>query len=88
MKTPGQKIYVMEGSLRIFTFGLLSLLPPLGLVLAPLVLWRFFSIWSIAGKEFNPARRYLYVGLCNAFVGGLISVLSFLVAVLALIDNF
>jgi hypothetical protein len=86
MKTPEQKIFVLEGALKVFTMGLLSLIPPLGLVFAPLTLWRFFSIWSVAGKEWNPARSYLNLGLAFAFLGGFIS-LAVLLAIVAAIIN-
>lgn len=86
MKTPDQKIFVMEGSLKVFSTGLLSLLPPLGLVFAPLALWRFFSIWSIAGKDWNPARSQLYLGMWAAFVGGFLSLVVLLIVV-GIINN-
>lgn len=86
MNTPDQKIFVMEGSLKVFSTGLLSLVPPLGLVCAPLALWRFFSIWSVAGKEWNPARSQLYLGMWAAFVGGFLSVVTLLI-VIAIINN-
>ncbi|MBI1178823.1 hypothetical protein GC207_15430 [bacterium] len=86
MNTPDQKIFVMEGSLRVFSTGLLSLVPPFGLVCAPLALWRFFSVWSVAGKEWNPARRQLYLGMWAAFVGGFLSVVTLLI-VIAIINN-
>lgn len=86
MKTPEQKIFVLEGSLGVFTLGLLSLVPPLGLVLSPLALWRFFAIWSVAGKEWNPARRYLQLGLSFAFLGGFISLAALLATVAAIIN--
>jgi len=86
MKTPEQKIFVLEGSLGVFTLGLLSLLPPLGFALSPLALWRFFAIWSVAGKEWNPACRYLYLGLSFAFLGGFLS-LALLLGIVAAIIN-
>jgi hypothetical protein len=86
MKTPEQKLFVLEGALNVFTFGLLSLIPPLGLMFAPLTLWRYFSIWSVAGKEWNPARSYLYLGLAFAFVGGFISLVVLLAAVAAIVN--
>jgi len=86
VKTPEQKIFVLEGSLGVFTLGLLSLVPLLGLALAPLALWRFFSIWSVAGKEWNPARGYLHLGLSFAFLGGFISLVALLAVVAAIIN--
>ncbi len=86
MKTPEQKLFVLEGSLGVFTLGLLSLLPLVGLVLSPLALWRFFAIWSVAGKEWNPARSYLNLGLAFAFFGGFISLVALLAIVAAIIN--
>jgi hypothetical protein len=88
VKTPEQKIFVLEGSLRVFTWGLISLIPPLGIVFGPLTLWRFFSVWSIAGKERNPAGKYLYLGMCNAFLRGFISLAALLVAIAAINNAF
>lgn len=87
MMSPEQKIHVMEGSLRVFATGLISLVPPLGIAFAPLALWRFFSIWSIAGKEWNPARRQLYLGLWCAFVGGFLSLVAILFVVAAIVQS-
>jgi hypothetical protein len=86
VKTPDQKLYVLNGSLGVLTLGLLGLVPPLGLVLAPLALWRYFAIWSVAGKEWNPARSYLNLGLSFAFLGGFISLVALLVVVAAIIN--
>lgn len=86
MKTPGQKIFVLEGSLAVFVLGLLSLVPPLGLVFAPLALWRFYSLWSVAGKEWNAARRYLYLGLAHAFAGAFISLVLLLLVIAAILN--
>lgn len=86
MKTPEQKIFVLEGTLSTFTFGLLSLIPPLGLMFAPLTLWRFFAIWSVAGKEWNPGRSYLNLGLAFAFVGGFTSLVVLMVAIAAIVN--
>ncbi len=88
MRTPEQKIFVLEGSLTVFGLGLASLLPPLGLICAPIALWRFFTLWSIAGKEWNPARPYLYYGLCASFLGALISLVVLLAVMAGLIGDF
>ena len=85
MKTPEQKIFVLEGCLKVFGLGLASLIPPFGLICAPIALWRFFTLWSIAGNEWNPARPYLYFGLCASFLGGLISLLALLAVFAVLI---
>jgi hypothetical protein len=71
----------------VYAFGLLSLIPPLGLFLAPLALWRFFAVWSIAGKEWNPAGGYLHLGLAYSFAGGFIS-LALLLGAIGAIINF
>jgi hypothetical protein len=88
MKTPEQKIFVLEGSLTVFALGLLSLVPPLGLICAPIAMWRYFTLWSVAGKEWNPARPYLYYGLCASFLGGMVSLVALLAVVAVLIDDF
>jgi hypothetical protein len=72
------RVFVIKGSLRCFTFGALSLLPVLGLVPAVLGIILYKRVQLEAGKEWNPARAYLLWGcfLCGLGVSLSTSVLA------------
>ena len=86
MPTPADKVRVIEQSLRCFVFGLLSLIPLLGLPFAVLV--RHRDAWSQADREWNPARLYLVWGFGLAWLGGLISLGGLAIFVIALTKSF
>lgn len=77
---------MMEGSLSVFLLGWLSFLPLIGLGFGAVALRRFFSVWALVGKEFNPARFYLYAGLKLAFLGSLVSMIIILGIAAAVVD--
>ena len=84
MQAPADRIRLIERSLRCFVFGLLSLIPLLGLPFAILAVSWHLKVWSEFGREWNPARLYLGCGYGLAWLGGLISfgALAVFVAVL------
>ena len=84
MPTPADKVRVIEQSLRCFVFGLLSLIPLLGLPFAILAVVRHRDAWSQADREWNPANAYLVWGFGLAWLGGLISLGALAIFVLAL----
>ena len=84
MPTPADKVRVIEQSLRCFVFGLLSLIPLLGLPFAVLAVVRHRDAWSQADREWNPARLYLVWGFGLAWLGGLISLGALAIFVIAL----
>ena len=84
MPTPADKVRVIEQSLRCFVFGLLSLIPLLGLPFAILAVVRHRDAWSQADREWNPAKAYLVWGLGLAWLGGLISLGALTIFVIAL----
>ena len=84
MPTPADKVRVIEQSLRCFVFGLLSLIPLLGLPFAILAVVRHRDAWSQADWEWNPAKAYLVWGLGLAWLGGLISLGGLAIFVIAL----
>ena len=73
MPTPADKVRVIEQSLRCFVFGLLSLIPLLGLPFAVLAVFRHLNARSQGDREWNPAKLYLVWGFGLAWLGGLIS---------------
>ena len=84
MPTPADKVRVIEQSLRCFAFGLLSLIPLLGLPFAILAVTRHLNAWSQGAPEWNPARPYLAWGFGLAWLGGLISLGASAIIVVAL----
>lgn len=84
MQSPAERIHLIERSLRCFVYGLLSLIPFVGLGFAALTIRLHFKTWAEAGNRWNPARRYLTAGFCLAWLGVLVSVggLALFVAVL------
>ena len=84
MPTPADKVRVIEQSLRCFAFGLLSLIPLLGLPFAVLAVVRHRNAWSQGDGEWNPTKAYLVWGFGLAWLGGLISLGALAIFVLAL----
>ena len=84
MPTPADKVRVIEQSLRCFAFGLLSLIPLLGLPFAVLAVVRHRNAWSQGDREWNPAKAYLVWGFGLAWLGGLISLGGLAIFVIAL----
>ena len=69
------KIRIIERSLRCYIFGWLSLLPIVGFAFGPLALLAYRSVRIEAGREWNPAGRYLKCGAVLACLGLLLYVL-------------
>ena len=72
MDTPADRIRVIEGSLRCFTCGWLSLIPVVGLVFSVLAFLQHFLTQREQAASWNPARRHLLIGYILAWVGGLV----------------
>jgi hypothetical protein len=72
MDTPADRIRVVEGSLRCFTCGCLSLIPVLGLVFSVLAILQHLLTRGEQAASWNPARRYLLAGYVLAWIGGLV----------------
>jgi hypothetical protein len=66
------KIKMMKASLRCLTFGLLGLLPIIGVPFALAALWASFSARKREKHFWNPARSHRIVGLICAAFGALI----------------
>jgi hypothetical protein len=69
------KVLMIERSLSCFVWGLLGLIPVLGI---PMAIHSMHQHWCVKrdSKDFwNPAGRYLLWGVVCARVGGVISVL-------------
>jgi len=67
------RIRLIERSLRCFVYGLLSLIPLVGLGLAVLAIRLHSLTWAESGGDWNPAKRYLLGGFCLAWLGTLLS---------------
>jgi len=56
------KIEMMERSLRCFVFGVISLLPVIGIPMAFLSAAQYRRVKRGQGEMWNPAQRYLFWG--------------------------
>ena len=72
---PYDKIHLIEGSLRCFAFGLTALLPLIGIPFAVIALANFRTVFFSKSKLWNPAERYLRVGLACAIASILLHLL-------------
>lgn len=68
------KVRVIERSLRCYFYGWVSLIPLLGLPMLVLAVVLYQQVRIEAGREWNPANRYLHCGLGLACFGGLLSI--------------
>jgi hypothetical protein len=66
---PFDKIQLIRGSLRCFAFGIVGVLPGIGLPFAIVALGEVFRINRHKGSTWNPAERYLTVGALLASLG-------------------
>jgi len=64
--------------------GWLSLIPLLGLGFAVNTIRLHFRTWAADTAEWNPAQRYLRIGLCLSWAGVLISLAALAVVALAM----
>ena len=77
MRTPSERVEIIEGSLTCFAYGWCSFLPVIGLALFVLALLRFQKVRLLTAGEWNPAIRYLNWGMILASIGGFISAVLF-----------
>jgi hypothetical protein len=59
---PMTKIEIIEGSLRCFAYGLIGLLPGIGIPMAVLSAFQYSRVRRGQGEMWNPAHRYLFWG--------------------------
>jgi hypothetical protein len=88
MQSPAERIQLIERSLRCFVYGMLSLVPLVGLGFAALTIRLHFKTWAEAGDRWNPAQRYLQFGFCLAWLGVLVSVGGLALFVVILIKQY
>jgi hypothetical protein len=88
MQPPAERIRLIERSLRCFVFGLLSVIPFVGLALAVLAIRLHVKAWADGGQGWNPARAYLTAGLYLAWTGILISLMAIGLFVVALVKFY
>jgi hypothetical protein len=66
---PMAKIEMMERSLRCFAYGLIGLLPVIGIPMALLSSAQYRRVKRGCGEMWNPAHRYLFWGGVCARMG-------------------
>ncbi len=66
------KLGMIKASLRCLVFGLLGLLPIIGLPFALAAFWPFFQARKLEKHLWNPAKTHRIIGLISAILGALI----------------
>jgi hypothetical protein len=67
------KVRVIEGSMRCFVCGWLSLVPVLGLAAGFVAIAEYLFIHRMTPGQWNPARKYLQSGILLSILGLLIN---------------
>ena len=88
MNNPTLRIRLIERSMRCYVFGVVGLIPLIGLGPSLLAIWLYASVWSESKEDWNPAKRYLTLGFCLGWSGVLISTLTVVLFILWLINHF
>ena len=71
--SPAEQIEVIERSLRCFVSGLFALLPGLGVFPAASAFWMAHRVRSRCRGDWNPASRYVNLGVWCACAGLLVT---------------
>ena len=69
---PAAKIRMMKASLRCLAFGLLGMLPVIGLPFALAALWSSYRARREERRLWNPAKAHRVMGLVCAAFGALV----------------
>ena len=72
MPPPGDRIQVIEASLGCFQYGLVSLVPLIGIPFILLANQAYLTARNTASVEWNPAGRYLRTGHGLCCLGGFV----------------
>ena len=67
------QVELIKRSMRCFSFGLVGILPGIGVPFAVIALWDFLHISQYKGTSSNPAERLLRWGAFSAIVGLLLT---------------
>jgi hypothetical protein len=82
------KVEMIEGSLRCFEFGLLGLLPVIGIPMAVLSVAQYRRVKRGQGEMWNPAHRYFFWGGVCARMGlGLFLLVPVVVVIIGVVCN-
>ena len=85
---PMSKIEMMERSLRCFAYGLIGLLPVIGIPMAILSLALYRRVKRGRGDMWNPAHRYFFWGGVCARMGlALFLLIPVVVVIIGILDN-
>jgi uncharacterized membrane protein len=81
------KIELIESSMRAFLFGLLGIVPFLGIPFALVAVVNSAHIRRRAATQWNPAHRYLFWGMVCARIGITLTLILTILPIGALILN-
>jgi hypothetical protein len=83
------KIEMIERSLRCFDYGLIGLLPVIGIPMAIISAYQYGRVKRGQGEMWNPAHRYLFWGGFCARIGlSLFLLIPVVLAIIGLVWNF
>jgi hypothetical protein len=81
------RITAIRKSLAVFVYGIIGILPLVGLVPAVCALSQWWRVRSGYRSQWNPASAYLRAGSALALFGLLSSILLGLVIAIAIVDG-
>lgn len=82
--SPKERVRLLDRSLRCFVFGMLSLIPVLGLPMSILAWWHGHVASRQSKGQWNPARHYVLWGRALAWLGCLVTFVLFPLLLLAI----
>ncbi len=77
MKSPAERIRLIEDSLACWVYGWCSFIPLLGIPFLVLATRKFHQTRIEIENEWNPGSRYLNWGMILAVLGGLLSLIQY-----------
>jgi hypothetical protein len=84
MKTPEERIEIIEQSMRCFVYGLLAFIPLAGIVPSIMAIAFYRRARVAVGKDWNPASTYLTWGLILAWFNLILDVIVLAVVIIVL----
>ncbi len=88
MNAADDKIEMMKVSIRCLVFGLLALLPVIGVAFALVALWISGEAYAREQRFWNPARRYRLIGVASAVIGAVVWTIVDTVLIFHFVRNY
>ncbi|MDB6025073.1 MAG: hypothetical protein JWM68_1296 [Verrucomicrobiales bacterium] len=85
MKTPEERIYIIQESMRCFVYSLCGFVPLVGILPAILSIVFYRRARIATGMDWNPARTYLRWGIVLAWFNLIVEVIILTVVIIAIV---